>query len=35
MDVCEREHPCIYRNGTHLIGCHLLTGRENWKKEEC
>jgi len=34
MDVCEAEHPCAWRNGTHLISCHLFAGRENWRKEE-
>ncbi len=34
MDICEDEHPCVWRNGTHLISCHLFAGRENWRKEE-
>jgi peptide/nickel transport system ATP-binding protein len=34
MEICDRQPPCIYRNGTHLISCHLFEGRENWRKEE-
>jgi peptide/nickel transport system ATP-binding protein len=33
IDICDTQHPCGYRNGTHLIGCHLFAGRENWQKE--
>lgn len=33
MDICEKESPCIYRNRTHLISCHLFAGQENWRKE--
>jgi len=34
MDICEDEHPCVWRNGTHLISCHLFAGWENWREEE-
>ena len=33
MDICDKEPPCIYRNGTHLISCHLFGGLGGWRKE--
>ncbi|MBP5211545.1 MAG: ABC transporter ATP-binding protein [Pyramidobacter sp.] len=30
---CHVEPPCTYRNGTHVIECHLLDGRDGWTKE--
>ncbi len=33
MDICEKIPPAVYRNGTHLISCHLFSDRENWRKE--
>lgn len=34
LELCEIEHPCIYKNETHSIACHLYEGQENWQKEE-
>jgi peptide/nickel transport system ATP-binding protein len=31
-DLCEKEHPPMYRNGTHALSCHLLAGRGNWQE---
>jgi peptide/nickel transport system ATP-binding protein len=33
ISVCDEIPPCVYRNGTHLISCHLLKEVENWKGE--
>lgn len=33
MDICDSEPPCIYRNGTHLVSCHLFDGLDGWRKE--
>ncbi|MDR1649660.1 MAG: ABC transporter ATP-binding protein [Synergistaceae bacterium] len=33
-DVCDETPPCLYRNGTHLISCHLLARQKDWRKEE-
>ena len=33
MDICDTRPPCVYRNETHSIACHLFEGRENWRKE--
>ena len=32
-EQCVNVHPEAYRNGTHLISCHLFEGRENWREE--
>jgi peptide/nickel transport system ATP-binding protein len=34
VSVCDDIPPCVYRNGTHLICCHLLQGESNWREEE-
>ena len=28
MDICRKEHPGEYVNGTHRIACHLYTGNK-------
>ena len=33
MDICDVESPAIFRNGTHLISCHLFNGLDSWRKE--
>ena len=33
MDICDVEPPSLFRNGTHLISCHLFNGLDNWQKE--
>ncbi|MDR1378737.1 MAG: ABC transporter ATP-binding protein [Synergistaceae bacterium] len=31
---CDGVPPGVYRNGTHLISCHLLARQNDWRKEE-
>ena len=33
IDICDDVHPDVYRNGTHLISCHLLREENNWEVE--
>jgi peptide/nickel transport system ATP-binding protein len=32
-DMCLAAHPPVYKNGTHLISCHLFAGRDGWLEE--
>jgi peptide/nickel transport system ATP-binding protein len=32
--LCDARPPNLYRNGTHLILCHLFEGWSGWRKEE-
>jgi peptide/nickel transport system ATP-binding protein len=32
--LCDALPPSVYRSGTHLIRCHLLESRADWRKEE-
>ena len=34
IDICDEVPPCVYRNGTHLISCHLLKEEKNWQEEQ-
>ena len=34
ISACDEIPPCVYRNGTHLICCHLLKEEKNWKEEQ-
>ena len=29
-ELCKTRHPDVYRNGTHVISCHLFAGCEGW-----
>ena len=32
ISACDEIPPCVYRNGTHLICCHLLKEEKNWEE---
>lgn len=34
INACDEIPPSVYRNGTHLISCHLLKEENNWREEE-
>jgi peptide/nickel transport system ATP-binding protein len=34
LSACDEIPPNIYRNGTHLIYCHLMKEEFNWRQEE-
>ena len=34
IGICDEVPPCVYRNGTHLISCHLMKEEKNWQEGE-
>jgi peptide/nickel transport system ATP-binding protein len=34
IGACDEIPPAVYRNGTHMICCHLLKEEKNWEEEQ-